>query len=298
MTVPPSHPYEAWEYRITVDSTHTGSIVVTEDGGTPVAINLDAGDYYPDELRTELQSKLNAAGGLSGTYTVSAALPTDSYLAGKQGLAISATGLSTSLVVQVLSGGSDTSPRPEEWLGWGDVFTVNGVAQGSAFVCTSPYSVVGVWVPREHRVSATRTQQRIITGSSAYTERTDFYAVNRGTRSRRTYVYQEIPAARVFKGRALAADWAAQAEIATGDQGDAMEWMWERLSMGESVRVVWHDAGEDLDAAALSTETEVVRIDGLEAAADMSSLLRRQRLAGEVYEITIPCVIVSTEVDH
>jgi hypothetical protein len=294
----PAHPYEAWEYKVTVDATHDGSIVVTEDDGAAVAVDLDAGDYYPDELRTELQSKLNASGDLSGTYTVSLDVPTASQQAGKQGLKISASGLSTSLSIAVASGASDTSPQPEEWLGWGTTTTVNGVAEGSSFVCVSPFGVVGIWVPREARVSAERAPERIITGSTIYSERADFYAVNRGTRQRRTYAYEEMPASRVFRGRGLLADYAAAGGIGKGDQGDAFEWLWERLSAGESARVVWHGPGEPLDAAANLTELETVRLDGLEAGADMRSMIRRQRLAGEAYEVTIPCVIVSTEVDY
>jgi hypothetical protein len=294
----PSHAYEAWEYKVTVDSTHDGSIVVTEDGGAPAAINLSAGDYFPGELRTELQTKLNASGDLSGTYTVGIDTPTSSQAAGKQGLRISASGLSTSLVIQVASGAADTSPQPEEWLGWGDITTVNGIADGSNFVCVSPYSIVGIWVPREARVSAEPMQERIITGSTRFTERADFYAVNRGTRRRRTYVYEEIPASRILKGRGLLPAYAAYGEIATGDQGDALEWMWERLSAGESVRVIWYDALEALDTADNLTELEVVRIDGLDAAADMRDVVTRMRLAGESYRVEIPCVIVSTEVDY
>lgn len=294
----PAHEYEAWEYQITVDSSHDGSIVVTEDGGSPVVIDLDAGDYYPDELRTELQTQLNGSGSLSGTYTVSVDTPTSSQAAGKQGLRISASGLSTSLSIAVASGVNDTSPMPEEWLGWGDVVTVNGIASGSDFVCVSPYTVVGVWVPRERRTSAERTQERLVVGSTRYLEHADFYAVNRGTRSRRTYVYEEIPSSRVFKGRGQRADYALYGEIGQGDEGDAFEWMWERLSAGETVNVVWYGANEALDTSSGSTETESVRLDGLEAGADMRDMITRQRVAGEAYRVEIPCVIISTEVDY
>lgn len=292
----PAYAYEAWEYKITVDSTHDGSIVVTEDGGTPTTVDIPAGDYYPDELRSAFETALNSA--LTGTYTVALETPTASQLAGKQGISITASGLSTSLSIAVSSGAADTSPQPEEWLGWGDVVTVTGIAQGSDFVCVSPYTVVGLWVPREPRVSAEPRPERIVTGSTRFTERTDFYVVNRGTRARRLYRYREIPAARVFKSRGNLAAYAATAEIGTGDRGDAFEWMWERLSAGEAVKVTWFSASQALDANGADTDTETVYLDGIDSGAVLGDLINLQRLSGEYYEIQVPVVISSTEVDY
>ena len=292
----PSYEYEAWEYQITVDTTHTGSIIVIEDAGTPTAVNLPVGDYYPTEFRAALALALNNAAGLTGTYTVGVDTPTSSQLAGKQGLRVSATGLTT-LAIGAASGANDTRPRPEDWMGWGAPgSSVTGIAEGSALVCVSPFTTVGVWVPREYRVSAERMPERIINGSSIYTERDDFYAVSRGKRSKRTYIYEQIPSTRILRGRGKRADYAAFGEIGVGDEGDAFEWLWERLSQGGAARVLWYGPNQALGTSGVPVE--VVVMDGIDAGANMADLVRSQRLAAEVYAVTIPTAIVSTEVDY
>lgn len=292
----PEFEYEAWEYQIVVDSTHEGSITVTEDGGSPVTIDLDAGTYYPGELRTELQSELNGAAGLSGTYTVAVHTPSKSNDVGKRGLSIKASGLSTSLSMTVSSGAADTSPRPEEWLGWGGDATVNAIAQGSDFVLISPYSTVGTWVPREPRALAYRQSQRLSRGSTPYTEQADSFTLNRGVREVRSWRYEYLPAAFVLDGRGKVAAYATTAGIATGDVGNAFEWLWLRLSDGEPAKVKVYSANTPLDGTPEATET--CYIDGVEQGAEMGDLLRLQRLDGEYFVATFRTAISDTDWDY
>lgn len=297
----PEWPYEIWGYNVVVDATHDGSIVVTEDGTGPEVIDLDHGTYSPSELVAELQSKLNAASGLAATYVVQAVTPTRSTAREGEGLAIIASGGGvTSLTVAIDSGAAPTRPSPEDFLGYGsDVNTIDAITNGAGNLqVSSPYTRAGLWCPREQRVEAEPRRVRDATGSTSRTERADFYAIDYGSRDLRAFLYDEIPAGSIWRDRgAYGIDYATVAEIAAGDTGAALEWLWLAASRGDDLIVDYYGANQSPTQGGRAYQ-ETVRIDGIGAAAELGQWLTKQRLAGEFYQVAIPVVVTASDLPY
>jgi hypothetical protein len=297
------HRREKWLYPVVIDSGN-GGITVTEDGGSPVAVSVTAGTYYVHNdtggLLQVLAAALNAHGSLSGTYSFEPITPTQTMGLGRCGVRMRVTGLSTSLSVTVFSGAAPTRPALEECLGLGTGGTFAGVADGSDFIVDGPFSYAGSWVPYERVAEHRRSAGGILYGSSEYTERTDFYALDYGRRTFRTTRYEYLPSTRIFVDRATVYEYAINAEEAEGDTGNAFESMWREMRRGASIYVVHYEPGErfTLDSADTSAPAtyaaEELRVRDLAGAQDFSSMASVQRLAGEYYSVTFESVVVAS----
>lgn len=308
MTIP-QYTHERWLYKVTIDTSNQ-SIVISEDGGGAVVVNITAGDYYvhtgSSGLLGVIASALNASGSLSGTYSFEPTTPTLTNALGRCGIRMRVSGLSTSLSVTLAGGGSVTQPNMAQILGLGTdkaggVFA--GVADGADFILDSRYTYAGSWVPYERRTQYTPHPSGIAFASSEYAERLDFYVMDYGERRHRTFEYEYLPSTRVYYGRANLFAYAAEAEEALCDTMNAFELLWRRLRRGERVYVTEYDAGVGLDLAepdtsSSSSSSDLLAFDTVESAQAMASYVQEMRRAGEFYRVSGRLVVVEDGIEY
>lgn len=289
-----SYGPDRWLYPIVITSDNNG--IHFDDNGFDLNTTLAAGTYYAHDdvsinsTYPSLYAAIRAAmvtasldSGDSSTFTMAAATPTQSTGVINGGLAISTNAGRAMLWY------ADSTINKTGALG----YAYNGDDSDEAEMVTSPFSIAGAWDPPEYATDLRGIPNTIIEYSTEYTERDDFYVLNRGDRTLRTATYDYIPSAHVYTSRANDADYAAAGGLATGDTHNAFERLWERWRLGDDIIVVHRNSTQSLNLLVTSQGYEVVRCASIEAARDMSAVADMQLTAGEWYRLTIPCVVTN-----
>lgn len=295
-----NQPHQRWWYKVTMDATNNG-ITIQEDGGTPVSLTLDAGDYYHgtqlDGLLNALLAKINAS-ALTGTYSFEITTPSTSVDMGAVGLRMRVSGLSTSLAVTVFNGAAPTRPSLEDCLGFGAGGTINGVADGSDFVLDAPFCLAGVWVPLRPYIRYTRGSGRLAASSTPYLEDADTYVMDRGLRATRTVRYTHLPSTRIHTDRATLQGYAKTAQEGWGDTGNNFTWLWERLSKGDAITVSHHDAVDPQTIGIPTTDIEELVAFDLAAVDSLDKVATLQRAGGEFHAVEFKCAVVNSNLAY
>lgn len=287
-----SYGPDRWLYPIEITADNNG--IHFDDNGFDLNTTIAAGTYYAHDdvtinstypsLYANIKAAMVAASldsGDSSTFTVAAATPTVSTGLLNGGIAIS-TNAGRTLVWY-----ADGTINKTGCMG----YIYNGADSAEDETVTSPYSLFGCWQPPEYATDLRGIPQTIIDYSTEYTERTDFYALQRGSRVMRTALYDYIPSAHVYASRANDADYAAAGGLGVGDVFNAFESLWNQWRLGEDIIVVHRNATQSLNLLVTNQGYEVVRCASIEAARDMGSIADMQLTAGEWYRLTIPCVV-------
>jgi len=270
-------------------------LFVSEVGGVSTFVNLPAGTYYAHRDSTlgfqgypslflALESAMNAA--LTGTYTISAATPTESSAWENLGIQITATGVTSFSITDF----ADEQPLPSiaQLLGCPQDTAVNSVGT----VWTSPRTRAGKWVSNMERTEALGFPESVIRFSTGRTERQDAYAVDYGERLTRRFVYEFESAAVVFEQRATRQSYAAASALATGDVHNAFESLWRRMRRLDEIIVVYFEEGEPFDLEVDTHGHEVVKLDSEEVAQAFASVAALRLRGPETHTLTLPTVVV------
>lgn len=156
-------------------------------------------------------------------------------------------------------------------------------------VWRSARSLYGEWWAPDAPTDLRSARERIVALSTAYPERADFYAVDRGTRRLRTLKWEFIGGAHVWRGRSADAKYAASSGIGIGDDNNALEDLWEAASQGGEILAVYHSPRE-LPTITRGTRYEVLRLAEEDAYTDFGALLRDRNVGGEFYDLSLPMV--------
>jgi len=265
-------PYTAYDrYLWSVDiTTSDNQIVITESGGSAVAVTISADTYwahndddtdstYPGLFKA-LEDALNASGSLSGTYTLESQTPTGSSLEGS-GLRINST-------VDFTLNFTDTSTDTSGWtldprlLGWPEGQESDSDVSSSSTIADSPLSYYTSWVVpdaandlRPSPISAQASSSP--DASRAFTLRWDANTMVNAH-------YMHLEGAHIFSSRATEAGEASFAGLPADDEHNALRDLWERCRdlTGPS------DTTSDIlavfveDGATVSQRLQVQRISG------------------------------------
>lgn len=287
---------DRWLYPIVIDSTNNGIDFQEWDGASyqNLSTSISAGTYYAHKDAT-----LTSAGYPSIYQAIQDAMDDAASSSGVGNTYLIGLGTPSSSTLQTLGGILIDSTDDMKWstigtinktgvMGW---LYNSGLSAGGSNVY-SPYTARGMWVTPLEAASKIAFTQKLITWSTEHTERTDFYALARGDRSRRRIVYDYIPAAHVQLTRANALDYAQSGDLAQYDVYNAFEDVWQQLALGRSVIVVHYAPGATPSTTIVGAGYEVVRLDSSESAGDFGAVADMMLTAGELYRLTVPCVIV------
>lgn len=281
-------------YAVTLDGTET---VQWDEGGGTITATLDAGTYwcyagtaitgYPS-LYNHIVTKMNALAGLGYTYEISDATPTSSSAWVDFGTNIYTTNPALSWT-WIPAG----TVNALEVLGWNTSDSNTASASG---IVTSPRTYRGAWRATESPSRWTSYPMQIVSPSTELLERDDAYFLARGTRRMRPILIEFVTGAHVFKNRADLAAFATSGQLATGDDNNALEYMWEWMRTGGEAIAVWYADGDDLDLDADGGGYyEIVRLADVDNMRDFSSMLRLIRAGGELYNVEFNLVRVGTD---
>lgn len=287
-----SYGPDRWLYPIEITADNNG--IHFDDNGFDLTTTIGVGTYYAHDdvsinsTYPSLYAAVRAAmvaeslsNGDTSTFTMAAATPTSSTGVIMGGLAI------TTDVGRSMLWYADGTINKTGALG----YIYNGADSPETETVTSPYSIAGAWDPPEYATDLRGIPNTVLDYSTEYTERADFYVLNRGDRTLRTAIYEYIPSAHVYTSRADDADYAAAGGLGLGDTHNAFERLWAWYKLGSDIIVVHRNATQSLNLLVTSQGYEVVRCTSIEAARDMSSIADMQLTAGEWYRLTIPCVV-------
>lgn len=287
-----SYGPDRWLYPIEITAENNG--IVWDDNGFPLTTTITPGTYYAHDDVTinstypSLYATIRAAmvaeslaNGDASTYTMAAATPTLSSSQTNAGLKI----ISTAPMVWFASGTINKTGA----LG----YIYNGADSAEASEVTSPYTCKGAWTPPEYASDKRAAPKRVLSYSSLYTEREDTYALNRGARTGRAFRYEFIGAAHVFNTRANDAAYAAAGGLAQYDVHNALEDLWGSMALLNDIIVVQRQASQALTLLVAGQGYEVVRLETVEAASELMSLLELVASGGEFYNVNIPTIITN-----
>lgn len=288
-----SYGPDRWLYPIEINSSNYG--LAFDDNGFVLNTTIPAGTYYAHKdvtlhasypsLYLVIQAALDAAslaGGDASTFTITAATPTGAP--------------------DMINGGIKIATDPGKTMTWLASGTINktgamgyqygGADSDEAQEVVSPFLAAGKWDAPEWAADKRKLPARLLSFATEFTERQDAYVLWRADREVKRFIYELIPAAHVFESRALDAQYAQAAGLATGDTHNAIEALWRAASLLEDLIVIQRQASESLSLAVIGQGYEIVRLASLEAAQELSAWLTLQITGGELYRIEIPTVIL------
>lgn len=280
-------------YGVTLDGTET---VKWTDSGGAKSVTLDAGTYwvhddstftdYPSLLQ-HITTKMNAAAAGGYVFQFGESVPTAT--GGTFGY-----GLTLSTVNPALAWTWDASGtiNTNELLGWK---VTGGTLAAVSGQVPSPYSHRGVWRSPESPTTFTGVPHQIITPSTEYTERTDAYFFDQGSRLLRMVECQWIPSAHIFADRADYQAHADTGQVPLTDDNNALEYLWQWMRDGGKGVLVWYADGDDFDLLVDGGgEYEVVRLVNPEQMRSLGKCIEMQRMGGSFYRVMLDLVRADT----
>lgn len=295
-------------FHPTIDVGDDDTIVIEEDGGSPVDVSLpDIGDdvwvnsttnsIYGGDFRGilgELEDAINAESSLNHTYSIDARTPDNSELT-NSGIRISADG--------------DFIPRVQDsdWtldrrlLGWSSEFVIND--QKSSH--DSPYSVYGVWQSYTRFETAgpddKRRRPRLDTEWSS-TDMTEAYGFTWRAHDPRRFRYPGVPALHVWYDGDVRGDrdefWESaglfDGGTGVGDLHNTLESLWELARDGSEIVILHESDGLDLpednrERGVLGTE---------QARNDLTEWWTDVDRRGEFYDVQIQLEILESNYSY
>lgn len=284
-------------YPVVIDET-----LAWIENGTPLSIDVD-GTYWVyqgtsvsgvdgalDRLFAQLAVDMTAESASSGegyTYVFARATPTHCPELPYSGITLTGGALFTSLSS---AGTTDVLMR---CLG----LEAGGSGTPSGGVLRSKYSLYGEWWAADYPVDLRGDTQRIGERSTEYTERADFYLVDRGTRSLRDIKFEHVGGAHIFAGRSSDPKYAASSGIGVGDPNNALIDLWTSASQGKQLLAVYHTPSE-IPTITRGTQYEVLALEAGDTYESFRSLLDERDRGGEFYDVYLPCVQIVSGFDY
>jgi hypothetical protein len=278
------------------------------ENGTDLSTTLASGTYYchrggtiitgTRDLYSDLASAMTAESTLGGegyNWSIVAGTPESSSDQTGRGIRFQTASASDTWTLRMPSSESRLYHALGLRANEANMLGVNGARD-------TRYMPRGIWYsplhgdPVDHRGD----RRRLLAEATQYPERTDYYAVDRGTRQLRTLRYEYVQACHVWTGRADGALQASTGQVADGDDNNALERLWVEASKGRDILAFYYGEGvdPDLQGGASDTAYEVLRLEGLEPKESFRSLLRDRRMGGEFYDIEMSFVVTEGTYDR
>lgn len=278
-------------WPITIDGTET---ITWDEAGTPRSTTIAAGTYYAHRdstlnadypsLYLAIAAAMNAISGGGYVFDIGVDTPTVSG------------GLNFGLTIFTASPSAVWTWQPAGTInalgvmGWA---TTDSNTLATSGVVTSPRTYRGAWRSPQPPTRWKLRPEAILAESSTYHERADVYYYDSGDRATRTVEVQYVCAGHVYQYRVLMPDYAAAADLATDDGNNALELVWRGGNRGQDLIVVWYDDADDLDLLADGNgRFDIMRMADVRQMREFERMLRTQRVAGEVYEVSMELVRV------
>lgn len=298
-----SYLRDDWFAPIIIDSTNNGFVLEETTGGAgSMAITVAAGTYY-----MHLDSTLHAAGylslltaiddaltvaGANNTYTWEVATPTSSTSQNNAGLLMARSGGSSDDYTVKFADASFT--MDERWFGFA---TGASNTAATAGIITSPFTMRTRWTSHTLTDGAASDKrafkQREIMESSDRVS--DAYQVEWNEDTIRRFVYDYVPAAHVHDSRADNAAYATTGELATGDDNNAFETIWEAASRLGEVIVSHNHVSLDPTTGG---PYEIIRFNDADQRRGFSRCVNMTNTQGEFYTIDVDAYVVSGNYTH
>lgn len=301
--------YDRWLWPVVITSANQS--FGWKEGGVSLSATIAAGTYWchnDDSLDSDYPSLYKA---------VEAAMLAESSVSGDSNSYVIEPGTPTGSPDQIYGGVRirETTGAGWDWIDFGAATTIAdrpiadypGVVECLGFegedgadissvsgIVYSTRTAHGMWSAPELATTKLGPPQRMVTPSTQYPERDDFYVVDRGRRVVRRIGYEYVPGAHVYPDRADDLRWADVGQLGLGDDHNAMLWLWEALAEGREAILVHFEPNEDFDLQVDTHAYEVVRLEGSEAREDFRNVLSLRFANGELYDIQLPVVVTGT----
>lgn len=303
MSNPYSKDWFLFGQQLAINGTReNATIVFTEStSGTKFTVTLaESGLYYPHKsssseypgLFAALKTAIDAE-STANTFTFEAATPTDSTKQLYSGVQL--VGDSDAFTLNFSDPAWSLDPR---LLGFpADQSTdVSSSTAGSNEVVRSEFMLFSMWrsvcLNGANHASAKRRDKSIAVNDS-HDDEEDRFSMVWKTKKLRPIRYQFVKAAHVFAGAADEADFAVVADVAHGDDHNALEYLWEAFRKNQKV-IVCHNVGDVWDLQFLTHTYEVLRRRG-DWSDTFQGWLSDQILAGERYSVTLDCTVIDNK---
>lgn len=279
-------------YPITVDGTET---ITWDENGTPRSTTIPAGTYYAHDdavldptypgIFRAIITAMNAISGVGYVFSIGPAQPTISNW------------FNFGVSIFTADPGAIWTWQPAGTintlgvLGWK---TTDANTPAVSGVVTSPRAYSGAWRSPQPPTVWKAMPESILSESTQYHERDDVYFYDSGDRVTRTVEVQYVCAGHVYQYRVMLPDYASAADLASDDGNNAFELVWRSGNRGQDLIVVWYDDADDLDLeVAGNGRFDLMRMADLAQQRQFERMLRLQRVAGEVYEISMDLVRIT-----
>jgi len=170
---------------------------------------------------------------------------------------------------------------------------VSAISAGATFVVQSAFQIFAQWrsVCRhgDNHASEKRRDRRMITEDSHQDEGDRFVLVHKSQKLR-PMRYQFVRAAHVWAEAASEEDFAVVGDVATGDDHNALEYLWLAFRKNQKVLVL-HNVGEVWDLKVSTHTWEMVKRSGVWADRFMQ-FLRVKNRSGENYSFTVETAVL------